>query len=218
MRMNLKDDIIYPTRDASWLMKCVVGGMSNLVVLGGPAVIGYSVSIIRQTANGEDNVLPEYDNYWDLWKDGLKASTSIFLPGFICTVFAVLSAGLGLYGYIYDEPGFTGSGCVGLAFAVLGIFIASAFYPAMLLQYAMTGEMWSVLDISALWSHIRQGLSDYLAIFAVSFGLGIAGGVVGLLLSGAFFGLGFFILYPLGALLMYIQARMIGSYYRFYFM
>ena len=218
MRLDIKENIVFPFSDPSWITKTLIGVACQIVFPVMPALMGYQLAIIRQTANGEDEKLPEFEGFGDLWIRGFKLFMVLMVLSMVpmgVTIGMIMTGALALSG------GGDGAGAMSGVVAVVGILFAlgcylllAALFPAMMLRYAMTDQVGSVFEISTLMADIRQGLGDYLMIVCVPV-------VVSLVLGdGVLFtaGLGAILMYPAGVLMMFIQARMIGNYYRLYFM
>ncbi len=218
MRLDLKENIVFPFSDPSWITKTLIGVVCQIFFPVMPALMGYQLAIIRQTANGEDDKMPEFDGFSGLWVRGFKMMLMLMvlslLPvgvtiGMITT--GVMAAGGGGGG---GDSAMMLVTILGGLFALLCYLVIGLLFPAMMLRYAMTDQVGAFFDISTLLADIRQGLGDYLMV--VFFPI-IAMFALGLLIIVTA-GLGALLAYPAYALIMFIQARMIGNYYRLYFM
>lgn len=208
MRLGIKEHLVFPFADPSWMKKTLIGLVYYILGLTGPILFGYQLSVIREAVNGEDDQLPEFENLGKLWKQGFFICA--LLGGFymvsMLTVMGVVMASSG------GRPGdwvfvvFFGSYLV-----IVGTLFF--FYPAMALRYALTEQVGSMLQFRTLLSDIRQGTTDYLAIvfFPIVFL------VVSVFVAACTAGVGMFLLFPATVLAMMVQGRMIGSYYRLYF-
>ena len=103
---------------------------------------------------------------------------------------------------------------LGFLLVLFGSFALAFLMPAMMLRYAMTEQIGSFFDFSTAIADIKQGFGDYLMIFFFP----ILGSLAVGMLGAVTFGLGLVLSIPATVLIMYIQARMIGNYYRAYFM
>ena len=218
MRLDLKENIVFPFSDPSWIAKTLIGVACQFFFFTSPAVMGYQLAIIRQTANGEDEKLPEYEGFGDLWIRGFKV---LMLLMVLAMVPVGVMVGMVVTGAMATGGGDGASGALGgammflgVAFAGLCLLLLAMVIPAMMLRFAMTNQVSSFFDFSTIMADIRQGLGDYLMI--VLFPV-VAMAVITL---GTFLtmGIGAILAYPASVLVMYIQARMIGNYYRAYFM
>lgn len=210
MRLNLKENIVFPFSDPSWIVKTLIGFVCQIIFFLAPAMVGYQLAIIRQTANGEDDKLPEYSGFGSLWVSGFVV-TLVLLAVFGLPIAATIAMVVG------GAVAFGDSGGGTVVFGVLAVgavMLLSLAYgclmPALMLRYAMTGQLSVFLDISTALGDIKQGFADYLVIVLFPFICSIVLAV----LSGVTFGLAS----VAAPLVMYIQGRMIGNYYRLYFM
>lgn len=215
MRLDLKENIVFPFSDPSWITKTLIATVCQFLFFTVPAVMGYQLSIIRQTANGEDSKLPEFSNFGALWMRGLVVFlVGMLLFGLPTTAVVGMTIG-GALAFGQDGAGLAvliGMGAIGLLSLVC---LALAFLmPAMMLRYAMTEQVSAFFDFSTAIGDIKAGFVDYLVIvlFPVVASLAL------MILSTVTFGLGGLLAIPASALVMFIQGRMIGNYYRLYFM
>ena len=219
MRLDLKENIVSPFSDPSWIQKTLMGIAAQVLVVTGPALMGYMFSIIRQTANGEDEKLPEVDNIGKLWISGFIFT--VFMVGLTIIPIGVVGGGVAMMAAGASQLGGDGAapialiGVVLVGLVVMALYLAILFLaPALMLRYAMTEQWTSLIDIPTAIGDMKHGVSDYLAIvfFPVIASLAMVA------LSALTLGIGSILAFPGGVLVMFIQARMIGNYYRLYFM
>lgn len=212
MRINLKENIVFPFSDPSWIMKTLIGLACQMLVVTGPILVGYQLRTIRQAANGEDEKLPEFDNVGSLWIQGFICA---IVMGLIITLPAILLGGLGIGAMVALGDSMGGAAAVfGIGIGLMCILLMMVFgfmAPALMLRYAMTENAASLMDLSTAWGDIKQGPTDYIAIAAFPI---LASFAFGLL---SFTGIGALLAIPGGVLMMFMQGRMIGNYYRLYF-
>ncbi len=215
MRLDLKENIVFPFSDPSWIAKTLIAAACQLLLLPMPAVMGYQLAIIRQTANGEDDKLPEFNNFGALWMSGLMVSLVVLA---LFGIPMVLVTGMTIGGAIAFGENSGGAialvAMLALGLVCLGSMVLAFLMPAMLLRYAMTGQVSSFLDFSTAIGDIKVGFVDYLVIVLFPMVASLALGVV----SAMTFGIGGLLAIPASALIVFIQGRMIGNYYRLYFM
>lgn len=217
MRLDLKENIVFPFSDPSWITKTLIGVVCQFFFPVLPALMGYQLAIIRQTANGEDDKLPEFDGFGSLWVRGAKMFLALMLLSLIpmgVTIGMVTAGAMAMSGNSPGEPMVSAAVVLAALFVLFCYLVLGLLFPAMMLRYAMTDQVSSFFDFSTLIADMRQGVGDYLMIVFFPFIAGIV------LLLGIFLtaGLGALLAYPAYALIMFIQARMIGNYYRLYFM
>jgi len=213
LRLDLKKNIEFTFGDPEWIAKMLKLSASYLFVVTIPSVLGYQLNVIREAADGEDERLPEFgSNFGSLWVKGVVFSVLISVLMMV-PMFALGAIGFGTVMA-------AGQASEGLAIG-LGIVMAIAFFlvllmlgilvPALMLRYAMTGNTASLFDVRSAMSDIKQGPSDYAVIVLVP----LAGQFLVSLVGAT--GLGLLLVIPLTVLVMIVQARMLGNYYRAYF-
>jgi hypothetical protein len=215
MRLDLKENIVFPFSDPSWITKTLIGSACYLLVLPIPALVGYQISIIRQTANGEDEKLPEFEGFMSLWLRGFVVTAILAVLLALPTIgfTGVVVGGLATFGQ--ESMGTMIAAILVALFGLLAVCLAfMALVPAMTLRYAMTEQVSSFFDVSTAIGDIKQGVGDYLMIVLFPVLASLALTVLSFLTAG----LGFLLTVPVTVLIMYIQARMIGNFYRLYFM
>ncbi len=218
MRLDLKENIVSPFSDPAWIQKTLMGIAAQLLVVTGPALVGYMFSIIRQTANGEDEKLPEFDDFGKLWVSGFIFT--LFMIALTMVPISVVGGGVFMMAAGVVQMGGDGAAPIamigmGLVFlVVMVLYLAIMFLaPALMLRYAMTEQWSSLIDIPTAISDMKHGISDYLAIVFFP----VVASCAMLALSTVTFGIGGILAIPGGVLVMFIQARMLGNYYRLYF-
>jgi hypothetical protein len=79
---NIRESLKFPFEQDNWLKKAAIGSilaLSSLVIIPAPLLTGYLLRVFRTDS------MPEFDNYLDMYKEGLKAFFVIALymiPGF----------------------------------------------------------------------------------------------------------------------------------------
>lgn len=216
MRLDLKENIVFPFSDPSWITKTLIGIACQLLVFTSPALMGYQLAIIRQTANGEDEKLPEFEGFGDLWVRGFKVMLVLMVLALVPTGVMIGMAVTGVMAAGSDGGGGIGALFMGLGglFALACFLLLALVIPAMMLRFAMTNQVSSFFEFSTIMADIRQGLGDYLLIVFFP----VIAGFVLVLVSLLTMGIGALLAYPAGVWISFIQARMIGNYYRAYFM
>ena len=218
MRLDLKENLNYPMADPNWIVKTLIGAACQFFVISAPILTGYQLAIIRQTANGEDGKLPEYEDLGNLWIQGFMVMLVMGAIFMLPSIAIAVATGTALYVSAGTLDAAEGPAVLlilalaGLALAVtiLGLaFLA----PALILRYALTGNMSSLFDFSTAWGDIQHGFSDYLLIAAFP----ILASIVSMIFMTVTAGIGALLAPLISVFILMIQARMIGSYYRLYF-
>jgi len=66
-------------QDEEWVKKILIAAVLVLTGIGGIAVAGWSVEIIRRLVNNEQEILPGWDNIGKYFLDGLKLGIVFFI-------------------------------------------------------------------------------------------------------------------------------------------
>ena len=171
--------------DKNWLMKFILGAVFNLltlVLVGIPFVLGYLLELTKNSSEGKELPLPEWDKLGDK-----------FVRGLIYLVILI----------IYSIPGMILSfiPCVKFCFGPL-YFLALAFMlPYITVKYAQTGSFEDVFRFNELFDFVKNNISNLIIVVLLSIALqiiasfGILALVVGILFTIFWADLGIFYLY-----------------------
>ncbi len=225
MRLDVGKSLKFPFDDPGWIMKVVLGCLMqflSLLIVPALAFSGYLVRTIRDTANGNDETLPEWDDWGSTIMSGLMVSLGVFIWMLVPLALITVGGGSIIVSLIMAiASGDSGAApAIGLAggamsmilMAVGGVllFVVTLFIPALSMRYAVTGDFGVFFQVGQAMSDILASPLDYLAIVAVPIGLSMAfATVVGL--SGGLLGI---LALPFGVVAGLITAHLQGSYYR----
>jgi hypothetical protein len=171
--------------DKNWVVKIILGAVFNLLMLvlvGIPFVLGYLLELAKNSSEGKELPLPEWDKLGDK-----------FVRGLIYLVILI----------IYSIPGMILSfiPCVKFCLGPL-YFLALAFVlPYITVKYAQTGSFEEVFRFNEIIEFVKNNLSNLVIVILLNIALGIIAtfGVLALVV-GIFFtmfwaDLGIFYLY-----------------------
>jgi len=171
--------------DKNWVVKIILGAVFNLltlVLIGIPFVLGYLLEVAKNSSEGKELPLPEWDKLGDK-----------FVRGLIYLVILI----------IYSIPGMILSfiPCVKFCLGPL-YFLALAFVlPYITVKYAQTGSFEEVFRFNEIIEFVKDNLSNLIILILLTIALGIIAtfGVLALVV-GIFFtmfwaDLGIFYLY-----------------------
>lgn len=148
----LEDGLSYPVR-GDWIGRIAIGGILgflSIFVLPYFVIMGYIVDVLRETVAGNDEP-PEFDDWGDLFVDGLKATAIGFVYSIVpIAIWGVLTFVLVLGGGALGE----GAGLASLLLAML-LFIPVSlliYYlvPAALTNFATDGSIGAAFDFGTL--------------------------------------------------------------------
>lgn len=109
---NIRDALSFPFEEDKWVGKAVIGSilaLGSFLLIPAPLLIGYMMRVYRQDS------MPEFNNYLDMYVEGLKAMLVVVLyiiPGF--GIMAAFESNLAILG--------------GLVFLVLYYSLESGLY------------------------------------------------------------------------------------------
>ncbi|MFB6251425.1 MAG: DUF4013 domain-containing protein [Halobellus sp.] len=86
----------------SWVTTVLIGGILTLLsplVIPAILVLGYLVRVVRETMHGNERP-PAFDEWGDLFSDGLRAFIIVFVYGFVPTLVAALVIGGGVLSFV----------------------------------------------------------------------------------------------------------------------
>lgn len=183
----LTEALEYPRSHDDWLKTVLIGGLLGLFTwLLVPAVLlaGYVVRVLRGTMTGNETP-PVFEDWGDLFSDGLRASVIAFVYGLIPAVVLAVTAVLGGLLVAGGSDASLGAGGLvvlfgGLLALVLGL-LAAYIVPAAVANYAETGRMGAGFS----WSTLRPVLfsGTYATAWATAFAIIIVASVVSAVLN-----------------------------------
>jgi hypothetical protein len=170
--MNFSKAFSFMFEDKNWVVKILLGAIFNLlslILVGIPFVLGYLLELARNSSEGKEIPLPEWDKLGDKFTRGL-----IYLIILI----------------VYSIPGMILSfiPCVKYCLGPL-YFLALMFaLPYITLKYAKTGSFEEAFRFTEMFEFIKQNLNSLIMVVLLSIALQIIAsfGVLALLV-GVFF-------------------------------
>jgi hypothetical protein len=186
----------FPFDDERWKSKAVVGallGMFAFIVW--PLYLplwGFGVRVMRQTVKGEPPTLPDWDDWGQLFGDGLRFFVVSFIYGLpawlpLCCGMILMYLGflpgvaIGAAAEESGNPELAALGVVSIvlayviSFALLGVGTILSLFLTFLSLVAQTrwvarDSLSSAFEFGELWRWMRDGLNNYLLAFAVWYG------------------------------------------------
>lgn len=213
--LDLDTALRFAFRDPKWVQKTLVGGFLYLTIIGFVPVLGWALEIQRRAMRGENEPLPEWDDFGKYIMDGLKLWLVQMVWGFPMLVFGLAYAAVA-FPLIFS---FSNSGGEEIILILNAIFFACmpflmlysillwTLLPHITGIIAETGDIVQALNVlnvlrlarARLGQTLLAGLLGYMAIYAASF--------IGIYL----FCVGMFFLAPIGYAMMH---HLFGQAYR----
>jgi hypothetical protein len=179
--------LLYPFHDEDWIKKVVIYGLVmflGIFIIPLPLLGGYGLRLLRGVVETGEPRLPEWDDFGDLYRDGLAQiviSIVYGLPLYILLCGAMVP----LFGAPFamatadNAPGLAVGGMIvgyGLAFgliglaSLIGLFVSFILYVA-LARYVDTGDLGSAFRFREVWDTLKANLGHFALAFAVYYGL-----------------------------------------------
>jgi len=185
--MNVGRAFNFAFEDENWAAKVLVGGVLvflSFLIIPPVFVGGYMIEVLRNTALGITEKLPEWDDWGAKFTRGLLSfliDVVYYLPVILLDLCLVLIlAALGPeQGSDREVVSAVLSICLGLPTALYAL-IASLVLPAAQLRYAVTDDVMAAFRLREVFSLISENLGNYaLAILVV-----IAVSIAAVLIAG----------------------------------
>jgi hypothetical protein len=224
MRIDLSKCFQSPFEDSGWIVKVLIGSVLQLLsvfLIPLFAFTGYFLKATQQAAEGNDEKLPEWDDWGTLIMRGLVFNLGVALWVLLPTglmifggwsIFASLIVGVSGNSGASAAAGAVGGTLALACFAVgaLLLFLVSIFLPAITIRYAVTNQFAEFLNVGGIFSLIMSGPLEYLVILIVPTVFMMAFGLVTTITGG----LASILAIPAGVVLALIMAKLQGSFYR----
>ncbi len=186
--MDIAKAFTFVTEDERLLTKlgiAVLVSVASFLIVPIPLLVGYMVGVTRNVRDGVKKPLPEWDDFGQLFRDGLSviaAQLVYTLPFWLIACIAFIATiGFGGLAEASEEAAAAGIiatfgliGCLTVLFAIALLFIS----PAIVLQYVNTNELGACFRFSEVIGIARQNMGDILIVFLASFGAGLVLSVV----------------------------------------
>jgi len=155
-----------PMQDQAWKHKVLIGGLINIIPIVNFMAMGYSLRYLKALLSGDQQSLPEWEDWGEFFGIGLKAVivTLVYMLGVIV---------LGALGMVIGR--FLG-GLLALTLLLVVLF----FLPVALVRFVQAGyDMGAAFDFRAVYTLAMARRSDYLVIYAVIVGTSLIIAIVG---------------------------------------
>lgn len=174
--MDMGKAFTYIFDDESWITKILIGGILGIIPIVNFAVFGYMVETIRNVAQGLERPLPEWSGFGEKFVKGLM----VFIIGIIYTIpiWLIMCCFWAATSAVGGAEGNQGNlltllsivqGCLTLPY---GLIIA-ILLPAILVNYAVSGELGSAFRFGELFGLITGNLGNYIIAILLSWLAGL---------------------------------------------
>ncbi len=209
--MDVSASLRFATEDKKWIEKILIAAVLIFTVIGGVAVLGWTVEIVRRVIRQDRELLPEWGEIGKFFVDGVIVIAVIFLW---MLPLIVIAACLGIFGAIVSaaasNDGGNGGSWIGVCIGFLSLpyaLIVSFLIPPMMGIYATQGRFGDAVNPAKAWQLARANLGGFLVAWTVAAVVGFVASTVGtiLCLVGT---------YPLTAYAAAVSGHLYGQAYR----
>jgi len=200
----IQDALEYPRTGDDWTKTVLIGGILSLLgalVVPAILVLGYLVRVLDRTMHGDDQP-PEFDDWGELFVDGVKAFAITLAYGLIpaAVAAAVVAGGVLSFSIVGGSgAGNTAAGGAGVAVVVVGSLlalvlglVAAYVVPAAVAAFAETDRIEAAFSVSDLRPVLTSGTyaTAWVLGFAIVLGAGLLAGalnaipVIGFVIGG----------------------------------
>lgn len=163
--MDMGKAFTYIFDDENWIAKIVIGGILGIIPIVNFMVLGYMVETIHNVAQGLERPLPEWSGFGEKFVKGLV----VFIIFFIYTIPIWLIMGC-FMGLTFALGGGNGNGGDLIALLLFPLYCLVGLYglvlailsPAILVNYAVTGEVGSAFRFGEIFGFITGNLGNYI--------------------------------------------------------
>ena len=196
-RLDLGRSFTFMFEDSDWVIKLVVGALILLVsgvfsiflvgFLGFVLLTGYMAAIVRHVARGEELPLPQWENFGDLFVDGLRVGIATFvwsLPALVLAVPIFITSLLAVDGSDAVAAVVTlillVCGCLLLLYS---LFLA-VVSPVIILRVAEEQRLSAAFEVGTILGLVRSSIGPIILIIVASWIAQFLALVVGMLVCG----------------------------------
>jgi hypothetical protein len=183
--MDIGRSFTYMFEDRDWVKKIFIGGVVSLIPIVNFAVTGYFIEAIRNTAEGRELPLPEWDDFGSKFVKGFMVSIAIFLYALPL----MLVMGIVLSPIIITMAGSSDSDAAANVASSSLIMCNSLLYMYMIpfvfiltapiIQYALTEQFGVFFHLGDIIAFIKANLGGYIIALVVSIGTYYVAQIVG---------------------------------------
>jgi len=143
-------------KDSSWRSKIFIGGLWSIAMLffiGFPFIIGYFFTVLQNTINGKEEILPDWSDLTDKFQKGFMLCIIYFS---YCLPVIIFSA------FLDDVIGDTEA-------LTLVLFLMLIFWlPMVTINFARTGDFMSAFRVNEMLNIIMSNTNIYIPMVLLS--------------------------------------------------
>jgi hypothetical protein len=166
--MDIKEIFMYPTKDKEWPVKMIIGIALSILPIVNFFCAGYAYRIFKAGLNRQPLVLPEWDEWGDIFIQGLIIFAMRFLYYLIPMAFMGTGTVMLIIGFVLkDRSGSFPPEMLVPSIVLIGVglilgFVAAVLFPMALALYAKNNERFgAAFQIWEIIPKIFRILDDY---------------------------------------------------------
>jgi len=171
--------------DQDWVKKILIGGVVNLIPIVNFAASGYFIEAVKNTAEGRELPLPEWDNLGGKFMKGLIAG----IAGFIYALPIMIVVGI-IFGLVAvvtgavsdeDTAATIATACSGIGYCLMFVYmiLLLLIFPAATVRYALTGQFGAFFRFGEIWAFIKANIGGYIIALLIAVVAGLIAEIVG---------------------------------------
>lgn len=174
--MDIRRSFTYMFEDQDWAKKIFIGGVVSLIPIVNLAVTGYFIEAIRNTAEGRELPLPEWDDFGGKFVKGLMVSIATFIYALpIMTVLGIVAGLTAVIGVSLDSGVALGvvSICLTMGYGLFFVYmlLLAFIWPAPTIQYALTEQLGVFFRFGDIMAFIKANIIGYIIVVMVPIGV-----------------------------------------------
>ena len=213
MNLNIGRVLGYMFEDPEWVKKVLIGGLLLLIPIIGIALdFGYFISHYKNMKSGKDIPLPEWKNFGNLFKNGIKFFGAIFIYAFPVIFLEIIYFGIQIYN-IYLFVNTSGQknlyimhgkifllplvGMFIYFFIILYSFFLNFIIPGIIIEFTENFSISDCLKLSEIFPMIKENFLSFFIVFILFFAINMMASIgfllccVGILFT-SFIGIGMY--------------------------
>lgn len=183
--MDIGRSFTYMFEDQDWVKKILIGGVVNLIPIVNFAASGYFIEAVKNTAEGRELPLPEWDNLGGKFMKGLIAG----IAGFIYALPIMIVVGI-IFGLVAvvtgavsdeDTAATIATACSGIGYCLMFVYmiLLLLIFPAATVRYALTGQFGAFFRFGEIWAFIKANIGGYIIALLIAVVAGLIAEIVG---------------------------------------
>lgn len=182
--MDIMEEIKFPSKDAEWLLKVLIGGIIAIIPIVNLIASGYLLKVMKGAMDGKPG-MPKWDDWENLFMNGLMAAIIVLIYMIIPILILLVSAGSIVAAVLTGNTemilGAIAGAMGGVLIGLLLALIIGFLIPMALSMYSRENSFGAALRVGEVISRIKTVFQDYLIVYivviALLFILGVLRGI-----------------------------------------